>query len=123
MQIKLNGHTLCAGLTRNSTGSPIGPSNYTSSESPGIIKHEFIGADRIAPEHIRCNSGTISFDVERIFPSVDEALAYATKGFREEPVDGELTFDDEVVFAKAAVTARHVTHVGCAVAVSYTIEG
>ena len=31
--------------------------------------------------------------------------------------------DDPEVFAKAAVTSRSVAHVGCSVAVSYTIEG
>lgn len=109
--------------SRNSTGLPVGPANFRASDAPGVVKREYIGADRIHPEHIRCDSGTITFDVNRTFATVAEAVQYALNGIRAELVEGELKADDTIIFAHAAVTSRSVAMVGCTVAVSYTIEG
>lgn len=115
--------TLCAGQTRNSSGSPVGPANLRVSLTPGVVIREYVGADRVAGEHIKCDRGVVTFDVERIFPTVAKALEYASKTFLSEPSEGLLAFDGSTVFENAAVTSRSVAVVGCAVAVSYTIEG
>lgn len=123
MTITLGNTVLCAGQTRNATGSPVGPSNFRASDAPGIVKHDYIGADRTRPEHIRCDSGSVTFDVSRTFGSVDAAIQYACIGIRSEAVEGELKYGGRTVFEHAAVTTRSVAQVGCTVAVSYTIEG
>lgn len=123
MQITLGSTVLCSSQTRNSTGIPVGPSNFRSSDAPGVVKRDYIGADRTRPEHIRCDSGTITFDVNRTFATVEAAVNYAFKGIRSEAVEGELKFDNTVIFPHAAVTSRSTAQVGCSVAVSYTIEG
>ena len=103
--------------------SPVGPSNFRASDAPGIVKHDYVGADRTRPEHIKCDSGTVTFDVNRTFATVEDAVAYACVGIRSEAVEGELKFGNNVIFTHAAVTSRSVAQVGCSVAVSYTIEG
>ena len=123
MQITIGSTVLCASQTRNSTGQPVGPSNFRASDAPGIVKHDYVGADRTRPEHIKCDSGTVTFDVNRTFATVEEAVAYACVGIRSEAVEGELKIGNSVIFAHAAVTSRSVAQVGCTVAVSYTIEG
>ena len=123
MQIKLGDTILCAGTARNSDGQPIGPDGLTVAEVPGIAKRDYIGADRTVSEHVKCNHGTVSFSVSRVFPSVDAALDYALGGIYEEAVEGALVCGGRTVFEHAAVTNRQVSHVGCAVAVGYTIEG
>ena len=123
MQIKLGNTVLCSGLTRNSTGQPVGPSNFRSSDNPGVVSRDYIGAERTYPEHVKCDSGTITFEVSRTYPTVEDAIRYACVGIRKEPVEGELYFGETKVFDHAAVTSRSVATVGCTVAVSYTIEG
>ena len=123
MQITIGNTVLCAGLERNQTGSPMGPANFRASDAPGVVKHDYIGADRTTPEHIKCDAGTISFDVTRIFPTVEDAVQYALIDSKAEDVEGELKFGDKVAFAHAAITARSIANKGCAVAISYTIEG
>lgn len=123
MQIKLGDTILCAGTARNSSGKPVGPDGLNVTEAPGVVKRDYIGADRTVPEHVKCNHGTVGFSVTRIFPSVDDALDYALGGIYEEAVEGALVCGARTVFEHAAVTNRRVSHVGCAVAVAYTIEG
>lgn len=123
MKITLGQTELCATQTRNSTGSPVGPSNFRASDAPGVVKHDYVGADRTRPEHIKCDAGTVTFDVNRTFATVEDAVAYACVGIREEAVEGELKFGNNIIFAHAAVTSRSVAQVGCTVAISYTIEG
>lgn len=123
MQIKLGNTLLCAGTERNTDGEPVGPDGLTVAEAPGIAKRDYIGADRTLPELVRCNHGTANFSVTRIFPSVDAALDYALGTIYDEDTEGAFVCGGRTVFAHAAVTNRQVSHVGCAVAVGYTIEG
>lgn len=123
MTITLGNSTLVASQSRSTGGSPVGPANLRVALSPGVVLHDFVGADRTAGEHVRCDHGTVSFDVERIFASPAEALAYVRGGFLSEDSEGALKFDGDTVFPNAAVTGRQCALVGCAVAVSYTIEG
>lgn len=123
MTIKLGDTTLCAGQTRNSTGSPVGPSNLRMQLSPGVALREYVGADRVLGEHVRCDSGSVSFGVTRTFATEADALAYVKGGFLAEASAGALKFDDATVFANAAVTQRTAALVGCTVAVEYSITG
>lgn len=123
MTITLGSSTLCDGQSRSSNGSATGPASLTLALAPGVVLHEYVGADRVAGEHVKCDHGTASFSVERIFSSPDAALAYVRGAFLSEASEGELKFDSDTVFANAAVTSRNAAVVGCAVAVSYTIEG
>ena len=123
MTIELGDTTLCAGQARNSTGSPVGPDGLTISDSPGVMSRQYVGADRVAPEHVGCDSCIVSFKVVRVFGRVADALAYATHGVFQEDVEGALKFDGTTRLSRAAVKSRVVVHNGCAVAVSYTIEG
>ena len=107
---------------RNNTGKPVGPHNLRLSDTPGVVKREYIGETRIKPEDVSVHSGSCTFDVHREFATVDAALAYVA-GIVNEPTEGALKFDTTEVFATAAVTSRSVAQVGCSVAVSYTIEG
>ena len=108
---------------RNNDGDPVGPNNLRQSETPGIVKREYIGKDRIEPEDVKVHSGLITFDVHREFASVSAALTYVGVTLLAEPTEGVLKFDNNEVFAKACVTNRQAALVGCTVAVSYTIEG
>ena len=123
MKITLGNTTLVAEQKRSSNGSPVGPSNLVLALSPGVVLREYVGADRVQGEHVKCDHGTVTFGVERIFDSPDAALAYMRGGFLSEDSEGKLTFGDQTVFERAAVTSRQAALVGCAVAVSYTIEG
>lgn len=123
MEIKIGNTVLCAGTARNSEGNPVGPEGLTVSEMPGIAKRDYIGADRTVPELVRCNHGSVSFSVTRIFATVDAALDYALGDIYDEETEGALVAGGRTVFENAAVTNRSVSHVGCAVAVAYTIEG
>lgn len=123
MTITLADTVLCAGSARNNAGQPVGPANFRSSETPGVVKHDYVGADRTTPEHIRCDAGVVTFDVTRTFASLDEAIEYALVGIKAEAVAGALKFGERTVFAAAAVTSRTVAQTGCSVSVSYTIEG
>lgn len=122
MKITLGDYELVSSQTRNNTGSPVGPSNLRLSDTPGVVKREYIGETRIRPEDVRVHSGTCTFDVHREFSTVALALAYVA-GIVNEPTEGALKFDSTTVFENAAVTQRSVANVGCSVAVSYTIEG
>lgn len=122
MKITLGDFELVSTQARNNTGAPVGPQNLRLSDMPGVVKREYIGKTRIEPEDVRVHSGSCTFDVHREFASVADALAYVA-GIVNEQVEGELKFDSTVVFDNAAVTSRVVVHVGCSVAVSYTIEG
>ena len=116
--------TLVAGQTRNSTGSPVGPHDLRIVNSPGTAVREYVGADRVQPEHVRCDSGSVAFGVTCTFATVDAALAYMAGAFLSENNVGQLKFDSNNVFgAKSAVTQRTAVLVGCTVAVTYTIQG
>ncbi len=124
MTITLGSSTLCAGQARNSTGNPVGPSNLRIAESPGVAAREYVGADRVQPEHVRCDSGTLTFGVTRTFADVAAALTYISGAFLSEASEGQLKFDNTNVFgAKSVVTQRVATLVGCTVAINYTITG
>ena len=123
MKITLGTSTLCDGQTRSSNGSATGPANLVLALAPGVVLREYVGADRVAGEHVKCDHGTVSFSVERIFATPADALAYIRGAFLAEDSEGEFKFDSDTVFANAAVTARQAAVVGCAVAVNYTIEG
>ena len=120
---------LCAGSTRNagSSPSPMGPENVNRSEKPGAAIREYVGADRIHGERVKCDSGVLSFGVTRIFDTPAHAAAFALTGFGTEPREGALTATEgetEVtIFAKCVITSRESAQVGCAVATQYTIEG
>lgn len=122
MKITLGDFELVSTQARNNTGAPVGPQNLRLSDMPGVVKREYIGKTRIEPEDVRVHSGSCTFDVHREFASVADALAYVA-GIVNEPTEGALMFDSNEVFSNAAVTSRVVVHVGCSVAVSYTIEG
>jgi len=104
-------------------GKGIGPNNLKMSLSPGVVLREYIGANRVQGEHVKCDHGSLTFDVERIFETPSDALSYVKGDFLAEKSEGSLKFDNAEVFAQAVVSNRAVAVVGCAVAVSYTIEG
>ena len=112
-------HELCKGDARNSAGDPVGPSDLRMAETPGAVLREYVGADRVEGEHVRCDSGSVSFGVTRTFATV--AGAYLA-----EPKKGVLKFGDAAVFGAghvSVVTQRTMALVGCTVAVNYTIQG
>jgi hypothetical protein len=136
MTITLGSTTLCAGQTRNNTGDPVGPRDLRIQLTPGVAIREFVGADRVQPEHVKCDSGTISFGVTRTFATPDDAITYATSTFLNEPNEGVLTVGTTKIFgthtlsdnttevdAKCVVTQRTLAVVGCTVAVNYSITG
>ena len=102
----------------------MGPSNLRIAETPGVAAREYVGADRVQPEHVRCDSGTLTFGVTRTFADMAAALAYISGTFLLEASEGQLKFDNTNVFgAKSVVTQRVAALVGCTVAVNYTIQG
>ena len=123
MKITLGDYELVSSQTRNNTGSPVGPANLRLSDTPGVVKREYIGETRISPEDVRVHSGTCTFDVHREFATVDDALEYVGSTMLNEQTEGEFKIGNNVVFAKAAVTSRAAALVGCTVAISYTVEG
>ena len=123
MTITLGNTTLCEGRARNSTGSPVGPNDLRMQLAPGVAIREYVGADRVQGEHVRCDSGSVSFGVTRTFATPDAALAYISGAFLSEDSEGALKFGETTVFANAAVTQRTAAHVGCTVAVNYSITG
>ena len=108
---------------RNNTGLPVGPDKLRLNDTPGIVKREYIGKDRIEPEDVKVHSGVCTFDVHREFATVNDALAYISGDFLNEVSEGEFKIGNNVVFAKAGVSNRTVALVGCTVAISYTVEG
>ena len=126
MTIKLGTYALCEGDMRDSTGKPVGPNNLRMQLAPGVAVREYVGADRVQPEHVRCDSGSLTFGVTRTFATVAAALTYLKGAFLTEPSEGQLTFDDTDVFGanhKSVVTQRTAALVGCTVAVNYSITG
>lgn len=116
---------LCAGDTRNSSGDPVGPQNLRIAETPGADLREYVGADRVEGDHVRCDSGSVSFGVTRTFADEAAALAWVSGSFISEAKSGVLKFGTTAVFGnkKSAVTQRVAAVVGCTVAVNYTIQG
>ena len=121
---------LCAGATRNSgsTPSPMGPQNVRRAEKPGTAMREYVGADRVNGEWVKCDSGVLSFGVVRIFDTPAHAADFALTGFGTEPREGTLTATvgsgtPVTIFSKCVITSRESAQVGCAVATQYTIEG
>lgn len=129
MTITLGNTTLCAGQARvtgtpiGNVGDPVGPSDLRMQLAPGVAVREYVGADRVQPEHVRCDSGSVSFGVTRTFATPEAALAYISGAFLNENSAGALAFGDTTVFANAAVTQRTAAVVGCTVAVNYSITG
>ena len=83
-------------------------------------------ADRVEGEHVRCDSGSVSFGVTRTFATVADALSYISGAYLAEPKKGVLKFNNEDVFGEehvSVVTQRTMALVGCTVAVNYTIQG
>lgn len=114
---------LCSDAGRSVGGAPVGPGNLQIAEAPGVELREFVGADRIRPEHVRCNHGTMSFQATRVYPTAADAAAYALSGHLSEPVEGALKYGSSVIYPNACVTSRRIAMVGCTVVVNYTIEG
>lgn len=128
MRIQLGSTYLCGseeldGDVRNSSGVPMGPHDIRVQENPGVTIREYVGADRVEGEHVRCDSGTMSFRTTRIFASEADATSWAMTGHREEEKSGALVVDDETVYAKGVVTAKQVSQAGLAVVTQYTIQG
>lgn len=132
MTITLGNTTLCAGQARvtgtpsGNVGDPVGPSDLRMQLAPGVAIREYVGADRVQPEHVRSDSGSLTFGVTRTFATVAAALAYLKGDFLTEPSEGQLKFDDADVFGanhKSVVTQRTAALVGCTVAVNYSITG
>lgn len=118
---------LCAGDIRNSTGLPMGPQNVRRAEKPGAELREYVGADRVQGEWVKCDSGTLTFGVTRIFPTESAAADFALTGLGTEPRAGTLTATQGsqtmTLFGKCVITSRESSQVGVAVYTQYTIEG
>ncbi len=125
MTITFNGATICHGQSRGQPGEAIGPDGLLVSEAPGTVSHEFIGADRVQNEHVRCDRGTVRFRVTRTYGSVAAALAYVRGGYLAEPREGVLKFGDTDMFGgnTAVMTGHQLAMVGCTVVVNYAFEG
>ena len=123
MELKLGDTVLSTGDARRSDGNPFGVGGITVSETPGAEIREYVGADRVEGEHVRCDHGSVSFQTHRVFPPVEAAVAWAMFGHREEAKAGALVFGGNTVFAKAVVTAKRLSQVGVAVVTQYTVEG
>ena len=119
--------TLCSDGTRSVNGAPVGPGNLSINETPGVEMREYVGADRIHGERVKCDSGVLSFGVTRIFDTAAHAAAFALTGFGTEPREGALTAevgsDTVTIFAHCVITSRESEQVGVAVHTRYTIEG
>ena len=115
--------TLCSDGTRSVNGAPVGPGNLSINETPGVEMREYVGADRVVPENVRCNHGTLTFQATRVYASAADAAAYALVNHLSEPVEGVLKYGTTTIFQKACVTSRRIGMVGCTVVVNYTIEG
>lgn len=120
---------LCEGDARNSgsSPSPMGPQDIRRAEKPGAAMREYVGADRVEGEWVKCDSGVLSFAVTRIFDTPANAAAFALTGFVDEPREGALTATEGgstvTIFAKCVITSRESAQVGVAVHTRYTIEG
>lgn len=123
MTLTLNGSVLSTGDARRTDGSPFGVANVMVGENPGAEVREFVGADRVAGEWVRCNHGVVSFQTTRIFASVGDAVAWAMSKHWGEPTAGKLVYGGNTVFENAVVTSKRLSLVGVAVITQYTIEG
>lgn len=123
MELKLGDTVLSTGDARRSDGKPFGVGGITVSETPGAELREYVGADRVEGEHVRCDHGSVSFQTHRVFPTVEAAVAWAMSGHRDEAKDGKLVFGRNTVFTQAVVTGKRLSQVGVAVVTQYTVEG
>lgn len=123
MTVTLGSTILCSDSARSTDGSPVGPDNIRIADRPGVRLSECVGAERVRPGAVACRSCTITFDATRIFASAADATAWCLKGYLLEPTVGAFAIDGETILSDAAVTARAMAQSGCAVSVSYTIEG
>jgi len=124
MQLKIGDTVLSEGDSRPSTaGTPFGVSGITVSETPGVEIREYVGADRVEGEHVRCDHGSVSFQTHRVFGTVEAAVAWTMAGHRAEAKEGALVLGSTTVFSKAVVTRKQLSQVGVAVVTQYTIEG
>ena len=123
MELKLGNTVLSTGDARRSDGKPFGVGGITVSETPGAEIREYVGADRIEGEHVRCDHGSVSFQTHRVFATVEAAVAWAMSGHRAEAKAGALVFGGNTVFVTAVVTAKRLSQVGVAVVTQYTVEG
>ncbi len=117
-------YVICHGATRNKAGDAIGPFNLRYSETPGTQRHEFIGADRVQNEHIRCDSGSVSFSVIRIFATIEAMLTYFTTTFKNEPKEGILKVGGVQMLGDRVTVRRDLASVvGAKIQINYTFEG
>lgn len=123
MVLKLGDTVLSTGDARRADGQPFGVSNIAVAETPGAEVREFVGADRVQGEHVRCDRGVASFRTTRVFASAVEAAAWMLAGHRAEAKEGALVYGETTVFAKAVLTAKRLSQVGLTVFTQYTIEG
>ena len=129
MKITLGTTDLVEQQDRDDDGKAVGPQNLRLQLSPGVAVREFVGADRVKPEHVRSDSGSVTFGVTRTFATAALALKYIREKLvggqqTSEPSEGQLKFDDVAVFGpKSVVTQRTAALVGCTVAVNYSITG
>ena len=123
MELKLGNTVLSTGDARRSDGKPFGVGGITVSETPGAELREYVGADRVEGEHVRCDHGSVSFQTHRVFATVEAAVAWAMSGHRAEAKAGALVFGGNTVFVNAVVTAKRLSQVGVAVVTQYTVEG
>ena len=123
MELKLGDTVLSTGDARRSDGMPFGVGGITVSETPGAEIREYVGADRVEGEHVRCDHGSVSFQTHRVFPTVEAAVAWAMSGHRAEAKAGALVFGGNTIFAKAVVTGKRLSQVGVAVVTQYNVEG
>lgn len=123
MVLKLGDTVLSTGDERRSDGQPFGVGNIVIAETPGAEVREFVGADRVQGEHVRCDHGVASFQTVRVFASVEAAVAWMLSGHRAEAKAGALVYGDTTVFAKAVMTSKRLSQVGVTILTQYTIEG
>ena len=123
MELKLGNTVLSTGHARRSDAKPFGVGGITITETPGAELREYVGADRVEGEHVRCDHGSVSFQTHRVFPTVEAAVAWAMSGHRAEAKAGALVFGGNTVFVTAVVTAKRLSQVGVAVVTQYTVEG
>ena len=126
MTISIGDAVLCGGDARSQDGAnyAMGPKDLVVDVQPGVSVREYVGSDRVQPEHVRCDTGNVSFGVARVFGTPDEALAWVRDSLPAQASEGQLKFGDSNVFgAKSAVTRRRAAVVGCTVWINYMIVG
>lgn len=125
---------LVAGQERNSDGDPVGPENLDIRDERGVERREYVGADGMQPEWIKCDARFVSFDATRVFATEAAALAYmAGSGLGEgRMAAAPLVFAyagaggtevQKTVMSSACIARRTARQCGVAVAVHYEIEG